>query len=351
MPAPQPHLPRHEELRQLGRLCLRLAGFVALVVALQSAVARWTRWDRPEAYSERLAALAHVRDGDVVYFGDSVLTAHSAKDQDLRRLPEVLAARLKPTRLTAFAHPAFQPNLFAAVTSYLLRSGRRPAVFVVPINLRAFSPVWAQRPSWQFQKEVALLDMGVGPGSALMRFRVAFKETPPAPPDPGEEELWRRADFRGLRGRFPASVPEAPLGRYPGPVDFTRMYYLADVGPQHPYFRALVRIGEEAHRAGVPVLFYMTPIDLETVTAQLSPRLQAEVAARSARFRAALEPTGAQFEDLSSALPSEVFMWREEGAINEHLTADGRLRLSRILARRIRPLVNGGPSGDARAER
>ena len=68
MPDPQPHLPRHEELRQLGRLCLRLAGFVALVVALQSAVARWTRWDRPEAYSERLAALAHVRDGDVVYF-------------------------------------------------------------------------------------------------------------------------------------------------------------------------------------------------------------------------------------------------------------------------------------------
>lgn len=347
----EPHLTRAEELRQLGRLCLRLVAFVALVWVAQSLLARWARWDRPEAYSERLAALAHLRDGDVVYFGDSVLTARSAKDQDLRLLPAMLADRLQPARLTAIAHPAFQPALFAAVTSYLVRSGQRPALLVVPINLRAFSPLWVGRPSWQFPKEAALLAMGAGRGRQLMRFRLAFREEPAPPADPGEEELWRLADFHGLRGRFPALVPEIPLGRYPGPVDLTRMYYLTDLGPQHPYFRALVRLGEDCRAAGVPVLFYVTPLDVETATAQLGPTLRAEVAARSAAFRAALEPTGAEFADLSELLPPEAFMWREEGVINEHLNATGRAQLSRALARRIRPLLARGQPVDKRAQR
>jgi len=339
-PSPGTHS-RTEELRRLARLCLRLLVFLTLVWGLQWELTRLAHLDRPSAFSPSLVALDRVRDDDVVYMGDSVLTNRGSKDKDLRLLPEMLATRLAPARLTAIAHPAFQPRFFEGVTSYLLRTGVRPRLLLVPINLRAFSPLWTECLSYQFSKEMALLGMGPGPGAALMRFRLAFKELPAPPPDLGPELLWSRAGFRALRARYPALVAESPLGRYPGKTDFVRMYYLTELGPQHPYLRALARLAENAHRARVPVVFYVTPIDIESATEYLGPPFRAEVAAKVERFRATLSATGADFVDLSTAVAPADFMWREEGAINEHLSERGRVQVSRTLARHLRPRLAG----------
>jgi hypothetical protein len=280
-----------------------------------------------------------VRAGDVVFFGDSVLREVSLKDRDARTLPDLLAAFLPEARLAVVSHDGFQPRMFAALADHLFRSGRRPACILVSINLRAFSPSWAERPSWLFANDIALLRLMPGPGDEFARLRLAYGEWPPAAPDPPHERYALSADLPGLRRRFPAQVYEPQSLAL---ADLARLYYLVPLAPGHPNLEALVELRRRAVGARVPVLFYLTPLDVGTATAQLGEPFRGELAAKARTFREALKGDGSEFADLSAMLPSEAFKWREEGTFNEHLSARGRRPVARRLAALLRALMRSG---------
>ncbi len=92
----------------------------------------------------------------VVLFGDSVSKRTADEDSDKRTLQKMVEHELSLKKISAnyFSGKGFHLRLFRHFISAMRENDKKPALVVIPINIRCFSPQWMYHPHWQFEKEI-----------------------------------------------------------------------------------------------------------------------------------------------------------------------------------------------------
>ncbi|MCB9757351.1 MAG: hypothetical protein H6753_02865 [Candidatus Omnitrophica bacterium] len=276
---------------------------------------------------------------DIVYFGDS--TINWAPDSDVNResMPGLLQRLLPTERIAKITHASYQMDVYQAYVEYMIRKGYHPKVVIIPINLRCFSPEWDQQPLWQFEKEKLTLAMK---DTFWMKFyrplavfkifeprinRFAYEQTNVFD---GSQLIGQVRDFDN------ASYQVYSQEKMKNKLRFRYMYSLSK---QHRKVQSMVRSAKLLKSAGIKPVFYITPVDWQTIEKNLGVSSVLRIEENVQVIRSALDEVDVPVWDLSRSLPSEDFSWPEDGDgpyyPNEHLRLRGRMLVVKTLAERM----------------
>lgn len=266
---------------------------------------------------------------DVIFFGDSTLKWTSPKDPAPIAMPDLLKMLLPKAVLIKLVHPSYQMDVYRMHVHYFLNQGYYPKYFIIPINLRSFSPEWYRQPRWQFEEERWLLAFHE---RKLLKFfkpvsvfkiagqKISRYEYLRTPVYNGSVKVGYVKDFdnSSYKNFSPENMKNKMMFRY--------MYRLT---ADHPYVRAMREIALEAARHGVGVIFYLTPIDCQSGQKYWGEAFTARVRENAGLIKDELAGTHAAALDLSRALSTAYFSWPDDDPSpvypNEHLNLKGRL--------------------------
>jgi len=275
-------------------------------------------WDQSRHFLEINALQGALANGvNVVMFGDSVNRDYAATDHDRRAISEMLDDMLPGSAVHAVDHPAYHAELFREFVRYILQTpGGKVRLFVVPINLRSFSPEWHLRPDYQFVRERYLLNRLPFIADFLFQGVSArsFLNTP---------ILYGNTQI-GTVGEFERST-----------VDLMRTgfiyHYMQPLEARHPKLLALEEIEKLARRARIPVIFYITPVDWVLAECVGVDGFARQVSSSCELVQNAL--SSCTVIDLSLSLGSCFF--HHTARPYEHLNEIGRLFVAQTLLRAI----------------
>jgi len=306
-------------------LMMKLAILAVVVGAAQWVIGIYGTRDMVHTFLRRAASWS---DG-AIYFGDSVLRKVGTNDTDRRTLPEMLESDSQ-VKIYPVVHSAYNVDVFLRYVEYLARTDTRPRLVIVPLNLRSFSPEWDSRPEYQFELEKFVLSSGRA-AAAFSRPLSVFTdwfESPittaqwlTSPVFDDHRAAGRVSDYQG--GDY-AAVTEETMRRK---IVFHYRYAL---DPAHRKLRSLDALADLAETSKIDVQWYVTPIDLEFCESRL-PGTREIVARNVSAIQAVLARHTMTALDLSDALPSACFDWKDSRYPNEHLNEDGRHRLAAML--------------------
>ena len=287
---------------------------------------------------------------EVLLLGDSVTRYVAKGDADRRPLWRMLADALPEQRVTKLYHLAYEAGVFEAFFRYLDERAPEAMVTIVPINMRSFSPIWDYRPQYQFEREKLLLWTARPPLPLLRRPLLVFKAVDLVPID--KQQFLAQPVFEGTRRVGTVRDFYNPSFRPPVTDDKVRkkliLSYLQPLGLRHRKLRSLVSIARMAKGSGRKVVFYVTPVDVDTGTAFLGDEFRNIVAGNVDLAVATLRGEGATVVDLAFTLPAGDFDWKGETYPNEHLAASGRRKLAAALADAVRDTLGiDSAAGDA----
>lgn len=302
----------------MQRFLTRLALLSVLVGAFQvTVIPKLRQSDEAADVLDRLS-----RDPDVIYFCDSTNRWVDDADQDKRSICQMAQESFPDLTFAAVDKNAFHAGVYESVCELLADRKQRPKVLVVPINLRSFSPAWDRRPSYEFNE---------------LQNHIRYAET-----------QWRLG-LLAVRGMFP--TPENSLsdaeyfnlpvycgGQQVGQVrDFDNpsyleadpqktkdkfiFHYMYSLTPRHRKLQSFANLARTATQSGSRVVFYITPLDIDSGSSHLGRAMQQQVAENVRVVRDQLDPL-AEVIDLSFELPSDAFTWHQYP--NEHLNQHGR---------------------------
>lgn len=319
------------------RFAAHASVFAALFAAVLFLGDRFLPWLPPDAsvlfrdMAVGSVTRLHRSEGRILYLGDSVVDSVAMDERGQPKLPELLAKSLGMP-VTNASRAAFGPRMYLALVAALERQQVRPHAIVVPINLRSFSPHWELQPSWRFGPERAMLETGIhAPIRALAVFKVDFGST--------SYEAFRDAPVI-VDGRYmgPLGVLDPPLGAGFGSVGNPRgaclARYATDVR-RSSQFGLLDSLFSRLASFEVPVVLYLTPVDLEYVGDFLDDREMAAVHGNLSILRSQLERSRLPWLDLAGSLSRDAFDHPEEFP-HEHLRQPGRELVADRLAGSLR---------------
>lgn len=280
---------------------------------------------------------------DILYLGDSTLW-HPAGTQTTASM---LQERLPTRQVSELSHAAYGMDIYASYISYLLRQEQRPALVIIPINMRAFSPEWDQRPGYQFTREKRILAMGLPLTRLLGRPLGLFGGYDPAITQDeflhstvyaSGTPIGEVQDFEGSVGASPLEEGGGEQFVYyqelPDDADYQRLltyYYMEQVSPQHRKMQAMVDIVQQLQAAHIEVLFYVTPVNVELGDVYVGASFRNQFAANVAVVKAELATHGVELLDLSFDLAAYFF------SDTEHLRQPGKHYIAEKLATVIDP--------------
>jgi hypothetical protein len=266
---------------------------------------------------------------DVVYFGDSTLKWTSPKDPVLYSMPDLLKMLLPNALVVKLTHPSYQMDVYRMNVSYFLQQGFYPKYFVIPINLRSFSPEWLRQPLWQFEEERWLLAFHVKKAMKFFKPATVFKlagqnisqyDYLHTPVYNGTKRLGIVKDFDN------PTYAEFSEKNLKNKMVFRYMYRLT---AQHPYVRAMKEIVSQAQMYGVGVIFYVTPIDYQSGEKCWGREFDERIADNVELIKEQLAGSNATLLDLSRTLSTSYFSWPDDKPSplypNEHLNLAGRM--------------------------
>ncbi len=271
----------------------------------------------------------------VIYCNDSVMGGHT--DDEPRTTIAEMLGRATGLDIQPISGAGYTAVLFREYAGLVARSANRPRLAIIAVNLRSFSDDWLFTPRWIYAATTAYLRLLAAPPSPadLPDWLRQGKADPDA--------FWRRrtdrpqaghdALFARLNAGRDALLAAAPPGLSPEDASRRTHFinnYMTQITPDHPMLAALAETARRLARAGVPVLFYLTPIDVEGGRQLVGEALVANVAANSRFLAQALTGAGAACLDLSGLLPADRFVDREYAC--EHLDLAGRRRVAEALA-------------------
>lgn len=264
---------------------------------------------------------------DVLYLGDSVLGRVADEDIDRRPLGEMVADALHPRSCAWSWFVAYHLDSYVALARAVLEVGWRPSTIVVPLNVRGFSPQWFGNPAWDYSSH----------HEALRGFR-GEPLTAPAPA-PTDDDLRRHRDrplgSPLLPGWTVGDAEDARDDRSASNLDRWRVLFAFHLGvpirEDHPRLGQLRDLERTCAAAGVELLAYVTPINVEGARRHLGDEL-VELIRTNVR---ALGPV----LDLSELLPPSSFFY--EADPTEHLNERGRRALAAAIAAAITPAAGG----------
>ncbi|HUR38495.1 MAG TPA: hypothetical protein VM222_03335 [Planctomycetota bacterium] len=312
----------------MKRLLIKVfAGLLA--VALLQIPLGYVLATRENPLREQLDALVPMHP-DVLYLGDSVLESVASSDAPPISLASMLKKGLPGMSLGFLSGPGHGPEVHRDETAYVLGKGLRPRAIVVPINLRSFSEFWDQMPQLQYSRERFWLRHGdlLGRGlhgpmstyqlySALEGYARSEKEYDRIPVVRGTGTLGTLGEI------FKGPAPELHL------ADSFNATYLYSLASDHRKVLALSGLARICRDSGIPLLAYVTPIDIETCERLLGPGIRPRIEKNIDVVRVAMEREGAQWKDAAFLLKARDFDWHRYP--NEHLNENGRRRLAEVL--------------------
>jgi hypothetical protein len=279
---------------------------------------------------------------DVLFFGDSVITTSSVCDTGDVLIPDALATLLDRPVLT-IAHWAYSPLVFQDYAKLLRRTVYKPALVVLPINIRTFSDQFFRNPDFHF-------------GERRLRIRRAalgldLRQLPSFVADWLRDEIaklafdWVPVTIDGVELGTNAEIErksriDVALECLHEPYDYEEelslrftYHYMGVVPEDHPLFADLAATIEELRSQGIAVLAYLTPVNVEEGVGYVGPALSERVRRNADLVVRTLARLGVPSVDLVEAVPAADFI--DKSYACEHLNQRGRNQVAEALARRI----------------
>lgn len=244
----------------------------------------------------------------IVFLGDSVVGACSSVDTDLRSIAGMLSDHVVK-EVVDESHAAFGQRLINSQLHGMLRTGGLPAAVVVPVNLRSFCSTWETTPGWRF-KNVEMANRY----NIYCTLRAYYLLT-------GADQ-----DFEAMPRS--SSAPQNPT-RAEIVAGIRKAYlYHFEQSESFEYFEDNLELSKSF---GVPVVFYLTPVDWEHVTEYAEPDDLQLIESNLRELARRLEAAGVKWVDLSRKCSKERFT-HPPSRIDEHLDQEGRLQVAREVA-------------------
>ena len=268
---------------------------------------------------------------NIIFFCDSTNFAYSTQDSDKRTISQMLQSLMPERKILTIDHGAFNMDIYLAFCRYISRSIHKPNVIIIPVNMRSFSPGWDQRPDWQFEQERFFLNypllqsffkpLAVFKAVSTNEISVERYNKTSVYCDNEVVGTVREFDFRS---RDPNSVTDEKIRKK---FIFNYMYPLK---PDHRKLRSMVEIANVLNSVNIQVIFYVSPLDMETGQKYLPGRFFDRVHANVELAKALLREQNVEPLDLSQSVPAEHFSWTVYP--NEHLDQVGRFFVADCLA-------------------
>jgi hypothetical protein len=328
----------------MKRLLAKFILLALVTVPAQLLIVQHAPWQQSDMDTMRQVA-SYLRERcDVLYFTDSVDAAYGLNDKDRRLVSERVRDDIPGHTMQVISHASFGLDTYRDFADYILDQPNHPRLLIVPINMRTFSVGMDLRPGYQFEQlrfylrhnNNILID-------AAYPFLLTFKALKKSSLD--EEEFLRQPIFNGDTrvGEIKDFDEFSPAYRTATEENIRKQLiacYMYSLKEDHRKLQAMAAIAQHAKKAGVKVIFYITPIDWQTgekyLGAAFSQRLRENVdLVRSMLARAGYTPI-----DLSFALKSDEFAWIKY--VNEHMNEKGKGYVAKILAERIKAELDSG---------
>ncbi len=333
----------------MRRFLLKLLVLLVLLLIVQGIVAYIYPADIPETivHFQRLLD----EQVDIIYMGDSTLWHPTGSQTTASMLQELLPNQ----RIGELSHAAYSMDVYQSYITYLLRQEYRPALIIIPINMRSFSPEWERRPGYQFTMEKRILGMGIPLARLLGRplqlfggyqTNITQDEFLRSVVDNSGTPVGQVADFEDSVGLSASAVdPEAQnaeqfvyyqeLAENPDYPRLLTYYFMNELTPDHRKVRAMVDIVNALQAAQVEVLFYFTPVNVELGDVYLGETFRRQFTANMNVIKAQLATAGMNEDthvlDFSFDLAAYFF------SDTEHLRQPGKLYIAEQLATQIDP--------------
>lgn len=325
----------------MRRFLVKLFFLLLLLLAGQIVVASFYPSEVPEPVLRFQTLLD--QGGDILYLGDSTLW-HPVGTQTIA---EMLQELLPAHQISELSHAAYGMDVYRSYIDYMLRQEQQPALVIIPINLRSFSPEWDLRPGYQFTREKRVLEMGIPLTRLLGRPLRLFGgyETNITQNEFLHSTVYASGTPIGQVQDFEGSVGASPLDDgggeqfvyyqdIPNDADYQRLlryYYMAEVSPDHRKMQAMVDIAQRLQAADIEVLFYITPVNVELGDVYIGEAFRRQFAANVAVIQEQLAAQEVDLLDLSFDLAAYFF------SDTEHLRQTGKRYIAEKLATVIDP--------------
>lgn len=285
-----------------------------------------------------LNKLNHALDtaADIVYFGDSVFSSTSAGEENQTKLRDMFGDYLPQCTIGTVAHGAFHLGAYRTLINYVAQHHYTPQLVVIPINLRSFGPSWSQRPSYQFyslQKFVQEID------NPFYRFFDALNDDDQVGITEQQylsTQVFQNGTYIGLVEDFDpyleATSPSVELQ-----ANVAAMNYLYQLTSNHKYLIDLLAIVEIAQENNIPILFYITPIDVKQGSVFHGSQFRHQVEANIEIITNILDFYGVPMINLAFDLDHNYFDYQYY--MNEHLLYEGRSYVAQHIADRIADII------------
>ena len=253
---------------------------------------------------------------EIIVLGSSVNNYYTANENDVRSVSEMLEDTLKTKMVLDISHPAFQSDIYLDIINFC-KVDIDSSLFIVPINLRYFSPLWDLRPEYQFIDEKYFF-RNLPHYINFMNFQKMSKN-----------------EFE----KTPIFFDEKKIGNVGG---FDRMYLSPDMEKKKGFISSymqpieqnnnklvkLIEILKCGKENNLKILFYITPIDYRCAQSNKIKGFDKCVQNNIKVILNAMK--GAKVLDFSHSLNSDYFDY--DIRPNEHLNMMGRRFLANELA-------------------
>lgn len=310
--------------------------FILLIIVFQYAI--WNIYPHfvpISAMSLQNYKKAHT---DVLYFGDSTLHYVNIVDQNKTPLYEKVSEKISPLTLGVMMHDSYQSEIELAYLREMVKQKYFPKYVIIPINLRSFSPEWDLRPGFQFPDEKVYLDYIHTPLEIFLPF---FENFQVPEMNASDQRAYLNADvYNGdkIIGKAPQMEDTTHVDKYSDRLkQLTTYFYMYRLHKEHRKVQALIRIAELLKNSKTKVIFYITPIDIDTGNKYVGSDFEKRISENSSLLVSLLQDD-ATVINLSKTLHTKDFSWKAEGwYTNEHLLESGREFLSSKIADIIKP--------------
>ena len=263
----------------------------------------------------------------VGFLGDSTIATVAHTDTDHESISDKFLALNPGIRVLKMDNKGWHTEVQRDACRYLHKQGADPDLWILPVNLRAFSFGWSQSPNLSFMPGRIRWAYDDWLPPQYYRPLSVFKWVNPAPKSVEE--------FNVELKQYRQSLARQEKGWDDRKRDFFESY-TQPIAPDHPRLQALRELLELYKGSKTRVLVYLVPLDYGWGMQELGEAFRAPVESNVALLAKLCREQQALFLDLHSALGPERFSWQEEGVISEHVDAQGRAMVAHWITQELR---------------
>jgi hypothetical protein len=322
---------------------------VAGAVCLPAAVTIDFFWKQKDRYADFLVDTLNARQTDILYFGDSTIRFHGDRDESIAGIDQIFQT-VTGLKLCTIASPGFSAVLYSQYVRLLDKTRYRPGLVIIPINLRSFNGSSIMRPALSFplrQIYIRYRCTGRLDLADYLRYRyLGFEER--------LTEEWNKLPvvYEGVSLGTNRSILEEsrirevldyaperePLYARQLAIKF-RYHYMAPVGTDDSMFGYLDETIRYLKGRGIPVLFYITPINFRDGKKYVGPAFTRRNEKTIEIIKGFMTARGVTCLDLANTLDAPYFVHKRD--VYEHLNYKGRQFVAQQVARAALELLPG----------